>query len=74
MDYFKGLSRSLGTKIGILLFPPTLDVQSASVHTYFIKFPEESTVQPQTMFTLQDTANAPSQMLLDIPECNFKHE
>ena len=29
------------------------------------KFPEESTVQLQTTFTLQDTANAPPQMPLD---------
>ena len=32
------------------------------------KFPEESTIQHQTTFTLQDTANAPPQMPLDNPE------
>ena len=31
-------------------------------------FPEESTIQHQTTFTLQDTANAPPQMPLDNPE------
>ena len=36
---------------------PTLDVQSASVHTNSSKFPEESTEQHQTTFTLQDTAD-----------------
>ena len=45
MEFFKGLSRSLGTKIGILLLPPTLDVQSVSVHANNSKFPKESTVQ-----------------------------
>ena len=49
-------------------------IQSASVCTNSSQFPEESTVQPQTTFTLQDTANAPPQMLLDNPEHTIKHE
>ena len=68
MEFFSALSRSLGTKTGILLPTPTLDVQSASVHANSSKFPEESTVQHRTMFTLQDTANAPPQMPLNNPE------
>ena len=67
MKFFQGLSRSLGTKTGILLLPPTLDIQSATVHAYYSQFPEESTVQHLTMATLQDTANTPPQMLLDNP-------
>ena len=51
-----------------LLPSPTLDVLSASVHATNSKFPEESTIQHQTTFTLQDTANTPPQMLLDNPE------
>ena len=62
------LSRSQGTKDEILLPSPTLDVQSASVHATNSKFPEESTIQHQTTFTLQDTADAPPQMPLDNPE------
>ena len=46
----------------------TLDVQSASVHATNSKFPEESTIQHQTTFTLQDTAAALPQMPLDNPE------
>ena len=68
VKFFSGLSRSLGTKTGILLPTPTLDVQSASVHANNSKFPEESTIQHRTTFTLQDTADAPPQMLLDNPE------
>ena len=68
MEFFSGLFRSLGTKTGILLPTPTLDVQSASVHADNSKFPEESTVQHRTTFTLQDTANAPPQMPLYNPE------
>ena len=68
VEFFSGLSRSLGTKAGILLPTPTLDVQSASVCANSSKFPEESTVQHQTTFTLQNTADAPPQMLLDNPE------
>ena len=59
------LSRSQGIKDEILLPSPTLDVESASVHATKSKFPEESTIQHQTMFTPLDTANAPPQMLLD---------
>ena len=69
VEIFIDLSRSQGTKDEILLPSPTLDVQSASVCATNSKFPEESTVQHQTMFTLQDTADAPPQMLLDNPEC-----
>ena len=65
---FIDLSRSQGTKDEILLPSPTLDVQSASVCATNSKFPEESTIQHQTMFTLQDTADTPPQMLLDNPE------
>ena len=72
MEFFSGLSRSLGTKTGILLPIPTLDVQSASVCANSSKFPEESTVQHQTTFTLQDTADAFPQMLLDNPEFTSK--
>ena len=68
MEFISGLSRSLGTKTGILLPTPTLDVQSASVRANNSKFPEESTIQHQTTFSLQDTANAPPQMPLDNPE------
>ena len=68
MEFFSSLSRSLGTKTGILLPTPTLDVQTATVCANSNKFPEESTVQHQTTFTLQDTADAPPQMLLDNPE------
>ena len=68
VEFFSGLSRSLGTKTGILLPPPTHDIQSASVHANSSKFPEESTVQHWTTFTLQDTADAPPQMPLDNPE------
>ena len=68
IEFFSGLSRSQGTKNGILLPTPTLDVQSASVHANNSKFPEESTIQHHTMFTLQDTANASPQMLLDNPK------
>ena len=68
IEFFSGLSRSQGTKNGILLPSPTFDIQSASVHAKNSKFPEESTIQHWTMFTLQDTANAPPQMLLDNPE------
>ena len=71
MEFFSGLSRSLGTKTGILLPTATLDVQSASACVNSSKFPEESTVQHQTMFTLQDTADAPPQMPLDNPEFTF---
>ena len=68
IEIFIDLSRSQGTKDGILLASPTLDVQSASVHATNSKFPEESTIQHQTTFTLQDTADAPTQMPLDNPE------
>ena len=68
IEIFIDLSRSEGTKDEILLPSPTLDIQSASVCTTKSKFPEESTIQHQTMFTLQDTANAPPQMPLDNPE------
>ena len=68
VEFFLGLSRSQGTKNGILLPSPTLDIQSASVCANNSKFPEESTIQHQTMFTLQDTADAPPQMLLDNPK------
>ena len=44
-------------------------MQSASVHANNSKFPEESTIQHRTIFTLQDTADAPPQMPLDNPEC-----
>ena len=57
--------RSQGTKDEILLPSPTLDVQSTSVCATNSKFPEESTIQHQTTFTHQDTANTPPQMLLD---------
>ena len=67
IEIFTDPSRSQGTKNGILP-SPTLDVQSASVCATNSKFPEESTIQHQTMFTLQDTADAPPQMLLDNPE------
>ena len=62
------LSRSQGTKDEIFLPTTTLDIQSASVHATSSKFPEESTIQHQTLFTLQDTASAPLQMPLDNPE------
>ena len=68
IEIFIDLSRSQGTKNGILLPSPTLDIQSASVHATNSKFLEESTIQHQTTCTLQDTANAPPQMLLDNPE------
>ena len=68
IEFFSGLSRSLGTKNGILLPSPTIYVQSASVCANNSKFPEESTIQHQTMFTLQDTADTPPQMPLDNPE------
>ena len=68
VEIFIDLSRSQGTKDEILLPSPTLDVQSASVCATNSKFPEESTIQHWTMFTLQDTANAPPQMLLVNPE------
>ena len=68
IEFFIGLSRSLGTKNGILLPSPTLDIQSASVCATNSKFPEESTIQHQTVFTLQDTAGTPPKMLLDNPE------
>ena len=68
VEIFIDLSRSQGTKDEILLPSPTLDMQSASVHATNSKFPEESTIQHRTMFTLQDTANAPPQMSLDNPE------
>ena len=45
-----------------------LDVQSASVCATNSKFPEESTIQHRTLFTLQDIANTPPQMPLDNPE------
>ena len=67
-EIFIDPSRSQGTKNGILLPSPTLDVQSASVCATNSKFPEESTIQHQTMFTLQDTTDAPQQMPLDNPE------
>ena len=67
-EFFSGLSRSQGTKTGILLPSPTLDLQSASVHANNSKFPEESTIQHWTMFTLQGPADAPPQMVLDNPE------
>ena len=66
IEFFLGLSRSQGTKNRILLPSPTLDVQSASVHANYSKFPEESTIQHRTKFTLQDTADTPPQMPLDI--------
>ena len=68
IEIFTDLSRSQGTKNEILLPSPTLNIQSASVHATNSKFPEESTIQHWTMFTLQDTADAPPQMLLDNPE------
>ena len=68
VEIFIDLSKSQGTKDEILLPSPTLDVQSASVCATNSKFPEESTIQHQTMFTPQDTAIAPPQMLLDNPE------
>ena len=68
IEFFSGLSRSQGTKNGILLPSPTLDIQSASVHANNSQFPEESTIKHQTTFTLQDTADAPPQMPLDNPE------
>ena len=68
IEFFSGLSRSWGTKNGILLPSSTLDIQSASVCANSSKFPEESTIQHQTMFTLQDTADTPPQMLLYKPE------
>ena len=68
VEIFRDLSRSQETKDEIILPSPTLDIQSASVCATNSKFPEESTIQHQTTFTLQDTANAPPQMLLDNPE------
>ena len=68
IEIFIDLSRSQGTKNEILQPSPTLDIQSASVHAINSKFPEESTIQHWTMFTPQDTADAPPQMLLDNPE------
>ena len=68
VEIFTDLSRSQGTKNEILQPSPTLDVQSASVHATNSKFPEESTIQHQTMFTPQDTASAPPQMPLDNPK------
>ena len=72
VDIFIDLPRFQGTKNEILLPSPTLDVQSASVCATNSRFPEESTIQHQTMFTLQDTADAPSQMPLDNPECTTR--
>ena len=60
VEIFIDLSRSQGTKDEILLPSPTLDIQSASVHVINSKFPEESTIQYQTMFTPQDTAKSTS--------------
>ena len=68
IEIFTDLSRSQGTKNEILLPSPTLDIQSASVCATNSKFPGESTTQHWTMFTLQDTADAPPQMLLDNAE------
>ena len=68
VEFFSDLSRSLGIKTGILPPSPILDVQSASECANSSKFPEESTVKHRTMFTLQDTADAPPQMLLENPE------
>ena len=68
IEIFIDLSRSQGTKNEILLPSPTLDVQSASVCATNSKFPEESTIQHQTTFTLQDTADEPPQMPLANPE------
>ena len=68
VEIFIDLSRSQGAKDKIPLPSPTLDVQSASVHATNSKFPEESTILHQTMFTLQDTSDAPPQMPLDNPE------
>ena len=45
VEFFSGLSKSQGSKTGILLPSPTLCVQSASVHANNSKFPEESTIQ-----------------------------
>ena len=67
-EIFIDLSRPQGTKNGILLPSLTLDIQSASVCAANSKFPEESTIQHQTRFTHQDTANAPPQMPLNNPE------
>ena len=64
VEIFIDLSRSQGTKDEILLSSPTLDIQSASVCATNSKFPEESTIEHQTMFTPQDTAHAPPQMPL----------
>ena len=60
--------------MGILLLPPTLDVQSASVGANNSKFQEESTVQLQTTFTLQDTADVPPQMPLVNLEQTNRHK
>ena len=68
VEIFIDLSRSQGTKDEILLPSPSLDVQSASVHATNSKFPEESTIQHQTSFTLQDTAIVLPQMPLENPE------
>ena len=68
VEIFIDLSRSQGTKDEISLPSPTLDIQSASVCAINSKFLEESTIQHQTTFTLQDTTNAPAQMPLDNPE------
>ena len=68
VEIFIDHSRSQGTKDEILLPSPTRDIESASVCVTNSKFPEESTIQHRTMFALQDTANAPQQMLLDNPE------
>ena len=68
VEIFIDLSRSQGTKNGILLPSPTLDIQSASVCATNSKFLEESTIQHLTTFALQDTANTPLQMQLDNPE------
>ena len=65
VEIFIDLSRSQGTKDEILLPSPTLDIQSASVCATNSKFPEESTIQYETTFTPQDTADAPPQMPLD---------
>ena len=65
VEIFINPSRSQGTKDEILLPSLTFDVQSTSVCATSSKFPEESTIQHQTMFTPQDTADTPPQMPLD---------
>ena len=67
MEFFEGFFRTLGTKTGFLPLPPTLDVQSASVHANNSNS-QKNTLQLPNPHTLQDTVDVPPQKLLVYPE------